>query len=128
MNSDMVKPEKFVHLHLVYHFTVRLMTSSYHSSCTTSFKYFELSWGNDNKQAKDCSLAYFKPIFYFLTWEHKRQFSELSTTFGYNALKIDTYTHIWPMFHFPSLKLQKPYSFLKLSVNVKKCNIVLNWG
>ena len=24
MNSDMVKPEKFGHLHLVYHFTVPL--------------------------------------------------------------------------------------------------------
>ena len=27
MDSDMVKPEKFVYLHLVYHFTVPLMDS-----------------------------------------------------------------------------------------------------
>ena len=27
MNSNMVKPEKFVHLHLVYHFTVPLRGS-----------------------------------------------------------------------------------------------------
>ena len=28
MNSDMVKPEKFGHLHLVYHFTVPLTIST----------------------------------------------------------------------------------------------------
>ena len=28
MNSDMVKPEKFDHLHLVYHFTVPLKDNS----------------------------------------------------------------------------------------------------
>ena len=29
MNSDMVRPEKFGHLHLVYHFTVPLRQASY---------------------------------------------------------------------------------------------------
>ena len=43
----------------------------------------------------------------------------ITATFAYNALKIDAYTHIWPMFHFSPLKLQKPYSFLKL-LDVKK--------
>ena len=33
MNSNMVKPENFDHLHLVYHFTVPLKTFKY-SSCT----------------------------------------------------------------------------------------------
>ena len=43
---------------------------------------------------KNCVLAYFKSISYFLTSENKRRFSEVSATFSYDALKIDTYTHI----------------------------------
>ena len=35
MNSDMVKPEKFGHLHLVYHFTVPLRTLS--NNCDEAF-------------------------------------------------------------------------------------------
>ena len=54
---------------------------------------------NDNKKSKDCNLA-FKPIFHFLTSEQKRRFSEVSGTFVYKALKMDIYTHIWPMFCF----------------------------
>ena len=42
----------------------------------------------------DCVLAYFKPIFNFLTLERKRVFSEVSATFANNALKMDTYIHI----------------------------------
>ena len=34
MNSDMVKPEKFGHLHLVYHFTLPLLLKM--------LKYFEV--------------------------------------------------------------------------------------
>ena len=30
MNSDMIKPKKFDHLHLVYHFTVPLKDNSHY--------------------------------------------------------------------------------------------------
>ena len=53
-----------------------------------------------NKQKIDYILDYFKPIFNFVTTEYKRKFSEVSATFAYNALKMNTYTLIWPMFHF----------------------------
>ena len=37
MNSDMSKPEKFGHLYLVYHFTVRLMFLDFLSSIVIEF-------------------------------------------------------------------------------------------
>ena len=56
-------------------------------------------------------LPYFKTIFYFVTSEHERRFSEFSAIFAYNALKIDAYTHIWPMFHFSPIKTPKALTF-----------------
>ena len=59
----------------------------------------------------DFVLAYFKPILHFLTSEHKRRFSEVSATFTSNTLKMDTYTHIWAMFHFFPIKSPKTLQF-----------------
>ena len=41
---------------------------------------------------------------------------------------MDTYTHIWPKFHFHNIKTPKTLQFSEAFKNVKKCNIVLNWG
>ena len=49
------------------------------------------------------------------------RFSEVSGTFACNELK---WIHVPICFTFPTLKLQKSESFLKL-VDVKKCNIVM---
>ena len=45
MNSDMVKPEKFGHLHLVYHFTVPL-------SKLPKKKYIQMKYKNRKKKRK----------------------------------------------------------------------------
>ena len=66
----------------------------------------------------DCVLAYFKPIFNFLTLECKRVFSEVSATFANNALKMDTYIHIWPMFHFFPIKTPKTLQFSDLKLGL----------
>ena len=39
MNSNTVKPEKFGHLHLVYHFTVPLKVKSFPDSLIYCFKF-----------------------------------------------------------------------------------------
>ena len=46
-------------------------------------------------------------MLHFLTSEHRRGFSEVSATFTYNALKMDTYTYIWTMVHFSPIKTPK---------------------
>ena len=42
MNSDMVKSEKFDHLHLVYHFTVPLKDGKFESDFKIKANYFNI--------------------------------------------------------------------------------------
>ena len=120
----------------------RKMTSSYHNFRTPSFNSDEFKNKDtvENGQWQWISkglcfsfaiyhyiVIYFKPIFYTLSSENKIRFSEVFGSFSYDALKLNTYTIFGPCSSFFPLKLQKPYSSVKLS-DVKKCNNVLNWS
>ena len=78
MNSDIVKAEKFVHLHLVYHFTVPL------SKLQKATRFYELGKSWQNVQ-KSCIIIFWQINFHNIFFGHIKVSKDSSAKYYKNT-------------------------------------------